>query len=179
MRLLLERAAQRGQRADPNLLDAVDRPAGTLGYLREAQPLKVVQHNDVAIVLGKTGQGVGQQNRLLATGGFAAGRARRRLKRFGNSRRPTQRCVQLPFEAHVTCLIRSDTALTDEERASGKLPSRWLVMAHKLSDVAALADNPRWRRASGRPDTPVWTDQYCNILQLFQRGERSVLARKD
>ena len=82
-------------------------------------------------------------------------------------------------DAHLTCLIRGDTALTDEERASGKLPSQWLVMARKVGDVAALADNPRWRRASGRPDTPVWTDQYCSILKLFRREKRPVLARKD
>jgi hypothetical protein len=52
---------------------------------------------------------------------------------------------KLADEAGLTCLSRADFELSDEDRAGGKLPSQYVVMARSLKDIPKLADNPLWK----------------------------------
>jgi spermidine synthase len=66
------------------------------------------------------------------------------------------------------CRIREDTSLEDDERAAGKMPSVWAILARKADDLGPLKLNARWVPA----DTPigfrVWTDDYSHLWGVFK-----------
>jgi hypothetical protein len=49
----------------------------------------------------------------------------------------------------------------------GKSGSHWIVMARKASDLAPLTADPRWSALAARPGTPLWTDDFSNILSVL------------
>lgn len=53
---------------------------------------------------------------------------------------------RLAAEAGLVCLSRADFVIGDDERASGKLPSQYVVMARSVDDIRDLADNSLWKR---------------------------------
>ncbi len=73
----------------------------------------------------------------------------------------------LARRAGLVALRRQDTVV-DEERADGKLPSQYLVMARTAGDLGPIATNPEWTEIPQRAGTAVWTDQYCNILSVLK-----------
>lgn len=75
---------------------------------------------------------------------------------------------RLAAEFGLICRSRADLAVSEKEQARGKLPSHYVAMARSPEDLGDLADNPQWRPVSPHPDTPVWTDQYSNLLSLFR-----------
>lgn len=48
-------------------------------------------------------------------------------------------------KAGLVCLSRFDRQVSDEERAIGKLPSQYAVIARGLDDVRVLVDDPAWK----------------------------------
>ncbi len=75
----------------------------------------------------------------------------------------------------MACYVRTDQVLTDEERAAGKFPSVWLVLAQRAEDVPAPLRTLLWRPAQARADLRDWTDSYSNVWQVFRwegSGER-------
>lgn len=54
----------------------------------------------------------------------------------------------------------------------GKFPSEWFVMARDRRDFGALLSDPRWRAPAIPSGTPLWTDDFSNILSVLRRGER-------
>lgn len=58
-------------------------------------------------------------------------------------------------------------APSDEEFSMGKRPSHWMVLAKKYEDVAKLVDKSSWQQVDVDPATPLWTDDYSNILSAF------------
>lgn len=58
-------------------------------------------------------------------------------------------------------------APSDEEFSTGKRPSHWMVLARKPEDVAKLVDRSAWQKVDVNPATPLWTDDYSNILSAF------------
>ena len=63
--------------------------------------------------------------------------------------------------------VREDLVLSPEERASGKGPSRWVVLARSRADLGALPDDPRWRRLTSTPGIRTWADDFSNLLSLI------------
>jgi hypothetical protein len=53
--------------------------------------------------------------------------------------------ASLAAESGLTCLARFDRDIGEEERAMGKSPSHYAVIARRLRDVRTLADNGSWR----------------------------------
>ena len=53
--------------------------------------------------------------------------------------------ARLAAETGLTCLSRFDRDVSDDERATGKAPAHYVVIARKLEDVRTLADNPSWK----------------------------------
>ena len=52
--------------------------------------------------------------------------------------------------------------------ANGKFPSEWMVMARSASDLGALVSDPRWKPPVVAGDTPLWTDDFSNILSVLR-----------
>jgi spermidine synthase len=47
-------------------------------------------------------------------------------------------------------------------------PSRWMVLARSRADLAGLASDPNWTARQMRPATPLWTDDFANILSALR-----------
>jgi SAM-dependent methyltransferase len=54
--------------------------------------------------------------------------------------------------------------------ASGRLPSTWLVLARTWSDLAPLGLPTGWA-VQPRPDTPLWTDDFSNLLRAWKTDD--------
>jgi spermidine synthase len=50
----------------------------------------------------------------------------------------------------------------------GKFPSQWMVLARDPRDLGALVTDARWRAPDVPPATPLWTDDFSNILAVLQ-----------
>jgi hypothetical protein len=51
---------------------------------------------------------------------------------------------------------------------SGKFPSEWMVMAHNPADLGTLTSDPRWIPPVVPSTTPLWTDDFSNILSVLR-----------
>ena len=49
----------------------------------------------------------------------------------------------------------------------GKQASEWVVMGRKPADVDALTRDARWSALAPPPATPLWTDDFSNILSVL------------
>lgn len=63
--------------------------------------------------------------------------------------------------------LEEDQSVTPTEADSGKAASRWVVMAQDPDDFGALASDSRWAAAAVSPRTPLWTDDFSNILSAL------------
>ena len=53
------------------------------------------------------------------------------------------------------------------DAAEGKSPSDWILMARNRTDLAPLIDDPRWKTPRVSSSTPLWTDDYSNLLAVL------------
>ena len=53
-------------------------------------------------------------------------------------------------------------------RTTGRYSSHWMLLARDRADFGPLLQDPRW--LSPPPPGPLWTDDYSNILSVFQWG---------
>ena len=74
----------------------------------------------------------------------------------------------LAREADLVCRVRDDTAVSDAQRAIGKAPSVWLVMARDAAALGPLARDSRWVAARFDERHAVWTDDYSSLLSVFR-----------
>ena len=63
------------------------------------------------------------------------------------------------------------TALQQIDRQApkpeGKSDSHWIVMARNAADLAPLTTDARWTRLTPQAGTPLWTDDFSNILSVL------------
>lgn len=52
--------------------------------------------------------------------------------------------------------------------ADGKFPSEWMVLARDPADFGALARDPRWIPPVVQAATPLWSDDFSNILSVLR-----------
>jgi hypothetical protein len=52
--------------------------------------------------------------------------------------------------------------------ADGKFPSEWMVIAGSPADLGDLARDPRWKPPVVHASTPLWTDDFSNILSVMR-----------
>ncbi len=57
--------------------------------------------------------------------------------------------------------------VSPRDRAAGQTPSDWIVMARDPADLGALVRDPRWFAPALIPSTPLWTDDFSNILGVL------------
>jgi hypothetical protein len=50
----------------------------------------------------------------------------------------------------------------------GKFPSEWMVMARDARDLGTLTSDPRWKAPVVPQSTPLWTDDFSNILSVIR-----------
>ena len=50
----------------------------------------------------------------------------------------------------------------------GKFPSEWMVLARDPADFGALARDPRWIPPVVQATTPLWSDDFSNILSVLR-----------
>jgi hypothetical protein len=72
----------------------------------------------------------------------------------------------------MSAFIKEDEA-TDEELRLGKQPSRWMLMASTPEDVLKIAQRAIWVKADHGVGTPLWTDDYSNILSAIDRSDEA------
>ena len=74
--------------------------------------------------------------------------------------------ANLAQDVGLVCLLQDDLILSEQERTSGKEPSRWVVMARNWEDLGKLAADPRWQQLGGNGGA-VWTDNYSSIFSVL------------
>ena len=70
-----------------------------------------------------------------------------------------------PFATRI-----DDDFASDRERAEGKYPSTWAVLARDPADLGPAADDVRWQATRPKPG-PVWTDDFSNLLSVWKSEE--------
>ena len=60
------------------------------------------------------------------------------------------------------------------EWPASRRESIWVAMAKQLEDLGPISADPRWRAIDIPPSTPLWTDDFSDIL-----GAVGALGRKD
>jgi SAM-dependent methyltransferase len=76
---------------------------------------------------------------------------------------------RLAEDAHLAAMVENDNQPSDADRREGKLASTWVVMARHNGDFRALADDDRWESLSVDEKTPLWTDDFSNILAVLRK----------
>ncbi len=67
----------------------------------------------------------------------------------------------------LTALQRIDS-VGDDVLPNGKTSSKWVVMARTRDDLIPLISDSRWTVLTPSPSTPLWSDDFSNILGVFR-----------
>jgi hypothetical protein len=73
-------------------------------------------------------------------------------------------------------VVRGWDDSSDPPPASGRLRSEWLILARSDADFGAVVwpkgteqmRDPRWETAKPKKDTPLWTDDFSNLLRAIE-----------
>lgn len=73
----------------------------------------------------------------------------------------------LAADANLVCHAQDEVDPNAKELAQGKDQSHWLVMARERADLGRLTRDSRWLPIRGRLQPQVWSDDFSNILSVF------------
>jgi SAM-dependent methyltransferase len=74
----------------------------------------------------------------------------------------------LAQNAGLACVIQNESGGGQEEMvATGKISSKWVVMARRPETLAGLTRDPRWQRPPPHLRTRLWTDDYASVFSVF------------
>jgi spermidine synthase len=76
--------------------------------------------------------------------------------------------ARLARDADLIGRFCDDLDVSESEKAAGKEPSQWAIMAASKENLGGLAKSARWQPLGGKLETPVWTDSYSSIIGLFK-----------
>lgn len=65
----------------------------------------------------------------------------------------------------------ADDSTTADEKADGKSPSQWMVLARSEADLGSLAKGIKWSKVPVRREVPVWRDDFTNLLSVWKKRE--------
>jgi hypothetical protein len=74
--------------------------------------------------------------------------------------------ARLAASAGLTAIQQVDRP--GDTRPEGKSDSHWIVMARSAAELAPLTADPRWSGLTAAPTTPLWTDDFSNILSVLR-----------
>ena len=113
-----------------------------------------------------TREALAMYQRKLAPGGLIA------LHISSNYLRLWPTLGDLAADAHLVCLFKNDTDVSQREMDEGKTASIWVVMARSEEDVAGLlagkVSSAPWVPLHARAGVKVWSDEYSNMLSLIK-----------
>jgi hypothetical protein len=75
---------------------------------------------------------------------------------------------RLAGELGVVARTRNELDSGVDMEIPGREPSQWLVMARSEDHLGLLRGNSHWRSAAVPPHTPVWTDDFSNIVSVLR-----------
>jgi hypothetical protein len=67
----------------------------------------------------------------------------------------------------LVSMVRRDFAVPDSDVAEGRRSSVWAVLARSPADLGVLSGSREWRPLRPRGDVAVWTDDFSNIVRVF------------
>ena len=74
----------------------------------------------------------------------------------------------LAQNAGLACLIQNESGGgNDELLATGKISSKWVVMARRPETLAGLSRDSRWQRPPPHLQARLWTDDYASVFSVF------------
>jgi hypothetical protein len=71
----------------------------------------------------------------------------------------------LAQDAGLTCLAKSESV--GSFAATGKLGSKWVVMARNPATLGRLMYDPQWLKPPPHLKTRLWTDDYASVFSVF------------
>jgi SAM-dependent methyltransferase len=75
--------------------------------------------------------------------------------------------ARLAEEAGLECVAQYDKT-SAADTTLGKENSHWTLLARRRAGLSTLAPPPRWRPPQANLRTPLWTDDFSNILSVFK-----------
>lgn len=77
--------------------------------------------------------------------------------------------ARIAQEQGLAIRVREDTDIPPERAAEAKQASIWVVLSRSVADLGPLAQAaPRWTAPMPRHRTPLWTDDYSNVLGALE-----------
>ncbi len=74
----------------------------------------------------------------------------------------------LAQDAHLACLVQADPPSGPNELLqTGKIASKWVVMARDRATLGPLVNDPRWKSPPPHLKSPPWTDDYASVFSVF------------
>jgi len=58
--------------------------------------------------------------------------------------------------------------MTEQPQPVGKSPSHWVAMSRTAANLGPIVTDSRWRTPRAAADTPLWTDDFSNILSVLR-----------
>jgi hypothetical protein len=55
----------------------------------------------------------------------------------------------------------------EDDGYPGKAKSDWVILARQPKAFSSLAEDSRWKAVEGKPAVGIWTDDYSNLLSVF------------
>ena len=119
-------------------------------FSSDAIPMHLLTHEAMAVYLSR-----------LAPGGVLAFHISNRHLRAQRHRRPAG------CRPTVWSRCRSATGKRTEGWPADKTASEWVMLARSREDLAPLTDDKSWTAPPVTPATPLWTDDFSNILSVL------------
>jgi hypothetical protein len=76
---------------------------------------------------------------------------------------------RLARDARLAAMVEYDGKLSDADHRDGKMASTWVIMARRKEDFRRLLADDRWEPILVSKATPLWTDDFSNILAVLRR----------
>ncbi|MGD1020662.1 MAG: fused MFS/spermidine synthase [Verrucomicrobiia bacterium] len=74
----------------------------------------------------------------------------------------------LAQNAGLACVIQNESGGGEAELlATGKISSKWVVMARRPETLAGLTRDPRWQHPPSHLQARLWTDDYASVFSVF------------
>ena len=75
---------------------------------------------------------------------------------------------RIAAELKLTAFLRRDAEVSEIERAQGRQPSTWAILAREPKRLAPFRNDSKWQLLTGDRKGELWTDHYANILQVLR-----------
>jgi hypothetical protein len=70
----------------------------------------------------------------------------------------------------LVSFVKTDVDVTPSHAALGQFPSAWLVMSRDSRNLKGLPDLPGWQPQTTSAESPVWTDDFSDLLTVMRLG---------